>query len=99
MQNKIKRVFLLAAALVPLFGIGSSYAEDQQQAFAALVGRGFKVVAAFPVPYKGDSANMQAIVTLQLDKAVAVCTFNVGSWENMTPSSLEDPKNCDVRFY
>ncbi len=98
MKHRIKLACSLAA-LMTLAGIGSSYAEDPEQAFSALIARGFKIVGTFSVPYKGDMNNMQAVVTLQLDKAVAVCTISNGSWENMTQATLDDPKNCDVRFY
>jgi hypothetical protein len=39
------------------------------------------------------------VVTLQQDKAIAVCTFAAGNWENMNDDSLGNAKNCDVRFY
>lgn len=98
MQNRIKRALLLAASL-SLFSATSSFAEDPEQAFSTLIARGFKIVGTVAVPYKGDLGTQQAIITLQLDKAVAVCTFSVGPWENMLQSALDDPKNCDVRFY
>jgi len=98
MKQSIAHAFSLAA-LLTLIGVGSAYAEDPEQAFTVLMGRGFKIVGTYSVPYKGDFGNPQTVVTMQLDKAVAVCTFSNASWESMVQSAMEDPKACDVRFY
>lgn len=79
---------------------GPLRAEDPQQPFTSLVARGFKVVATSVVSAVDSKQSDAAfVVTLQLDKAVAVCTFGIGNWENMNEQSLANPKNCDVRFY
>ena len=96
MNRKIALTAMLA--FVASFGmLRPSYAEDAQQAFTALIARGFKIVGTFLAT--SDKQERLAIITLQMDKSVAVCTFGVANWENMTSESLADAKGCDVRFY
>jgi hypothetical protein len=96
MNRKIALTAMLA--FVASFGMLSpSYAEDAQQAFTALIGRGFKIVGTFLA--MSDKQERLAIITLQMDKSVAVCTFALANWENTTSDSLADAKGCDVRFY
>lgn len=73
--------------------------EPAQQPLAALLGKGFKVVATNYVPGEVQSDNKPVIlVTLQDDKMIAVCTFAVGNWEMIaTSGSAENAKQCDVK--
>ena len=99
MSKATARAMLLGLTAT-LFFAGAARAEDPEQSFAALIGRGFKVAATSYIPAADASKSPVVVVTLQLDKAVAVCTFSVGVWENMTDKTLkDDAKACDVRFY
>ena len=95
----IRYLVMLGLASAPCL-TPSARAEDPQQAFKTLVARGFKIAATTVVPAEvNKTKDPVLVVTLQLDKAVAVCTFGVGTWENMGQSLETDPKACDVRFY
>jgi hypothetical protein len=99
MSKPIARAMLfgLTAALCLA---GAARAEDPEQSFATLIGRGFKIVGTSYVPPFDNVKNSAMVITLQLDKAVAVCTFAAATWENMTDKTLkDDAKACDVRFY
>jgi hypothetical protein len=87
--------------LVAAAGLSATAAaEDAQQPFKTLVGRGFKVVATSLVPAADSKLDYATfVITLQLDKAVAVCTFNIANWENLNNESLASAKNCDVRSF
>jgi len=76
--------------------------QQLEESFNSVAAAGFKVVATSFVPalQPTTQAPGQIIVTLQKDRAFAVCTMAAGSWENLaTAPTLDDPKICDVRFY
>src|SRR5262245_349382 len=84
--------FVLCAALA-----GELLAQEQQQSFKSLLGRGFEIKnVAFA---KGESTENREVfvVTLQREKSVAVCFFAALSWINLANAALEDSKRCDVR--
>jgi hypothetical protein len=70
-----------------------------QQSFVSLTGAGFKVAGTFLVPGADTTAKAaMVVVTLQKDSAVAVCTFSLGAWENLSNNvAATDAKTCDVR--
>jgi hypothetical protein len=95
-MGRAATVGLLAA----LCTSGCSAQEEAQQSFKSLIARGFKVVATSVISseYQSDKKSV-IVVTLQQDKAVAVCTVGLAGWENLHTSATENPKACDVRFY
>jgi hypothetical protein len=92
------RVLAFAFAFVVSATLTSgARAQEQQQSFKSLLGRGFDVKSvAFA---KGDATENREVfvVTLQKDKSIAVCFFAALSWINLSNSALEDSKRCDVR--
>ncbi len=90
------RVF--AFALVFCAALASAApAQEQQSSLKGLLGRGFEIKnVAFA---KGESTDNREVfvVTLQKEKAVAVCFFAALSWINLNNAALEDSKRCDVR--
>jgi hypothetical protein len=70
---------------------------QEQQSFKALIGKGFEIKSVTFA--RGDSTeNRDAfLVTLQKDKSVAVCFFAAANWINLSTSTLEDARRCDVR--
>ena len=90
---------LLGSALVfcaVLVGASSS-AQEQQSSFKALMGRGFEIKnVAFA---KGESTENREVfvVTLQRERSVAVCSFSAANWINLSGTTLDDAKRCDVR--
>ena len=92
-----------AAALVALMvasfvaGPESALAQDQQQAFKSLIGRGFEIKSVTFAKGEATGDRETFVVTLQREKSVAVCYFAATSWINLSTTSLDDPKRCDVR--
>lgn len=61
--------------------------EPAQQSLVMVLGKGFKVVAIAFVPGEARTDKKPAlVVTLQLDKTIAVCTFGTGFWETIASS-------------
>jgi hypothetical protein len=83
--------------------------EAQQQAaapapneepFKALMARGLKIVSVVLVQADINRTNNSVVVvTMQLDKQIAVCTFAIAQWENMTQLIDDDAKACEIRNY
>ena len=89
------------AVCVQLLAASACLAQDseKQRPFNQLIADGYeiKAVTINPIaPETGGTTN-HLLVTLQKDKSVAVCSFPPPNWENMTDSTLADPKLCDVR--
>jgi hypothetical protein len=86
-----------AVAVISLAQTGDCLAQDQQQSFKSLLGRGFDVRSVTFA--RGDSTENKEtfVVTMQKDKSVAVCYFAAASWISLSNIALEDPKRCDVR--
>ena len=89
------RSLVAAAALVCV--AQASLAQEQQQSFKSLIGRGFDIKNVSFV--RGEvSENREAfVVTLQREKTVAVCFFSANAWVTLSNTVLDDPKRCDVR--
>lgn len=90
------------AIAVPALLVGarpSPADEAAQQSLVMVLGKGFKVVATTFVPGEARSDKKPAlVVTLQLDKTLAVCTFGTGSWETIASSgSAELATVCDLK--
>jgi hypothetical protein len=85
----------LSAALAG--GAADCYAQEQQQSFKGLIGRGFDIKSVTFA--KGESTeNREAfVVTLQREKTVAVCFFSANAWLTLSNTVLEDTRRCDVR--
>jgi hypothetical protein len=88
--------WVIGAALLCAAGASPAMAQDQQS-FKALMGRGFDIKGVTFV--KGESTDNREtfIVTLQKEKAVAVCYFSANAWITLSTTILEDGKRCDVR--
>jgi hypothetical protein len=87
----------LVAAVSGIIPAALPVAAQEQQSFKSIIGRGFEIRSVTFA--KGDwTENREvAVVTLQREKSVAVCYFAATSWINLSNSSLDDPKRCDVR--
>lgn len=88
-------LFALIGLVVAAPGLAQAQAE-RQKAFKDLIALGYEIKSTIPAQVKDVT---YVYVTLQLGKSVAVCSFSIGTWSNMTDAQLEDPKQCDVRFY
>jgi hypothetical protein len=93
-MNKAFGLALLPFLLVQPFAA----AAQEQQSFRSVIGRGFQIRSVTFV--KGETTdNREAfVVTLQMEKSVAVCYFAATSWINLSKIALEDSKRCDVRL-
>ena len=72
-------------------------AQEQQQSFKTLVGRGFEIKSVTFARGESTDNRDSFLVTLQKDKSVAVCYFAAVNWINLNSASLEDARRCDVR--
>jgi hypothetical protein len=86
-----------ALGLLGLLQAPDCDAQEQQQSFKALVGRGFEIKSVTFA--RGESTDNRDVflVTLQKDKSVAVCYFAAVNWISLNNASLEDARRCDVR--
>jgi hypothetical protein len=75
----------------------NAFAQEQQQSFKALIGRGFEIKSVTFARGESTDNRDAVLVTLQKDKAVAVCFFAATTWINLNTSTLEDARRCDVR--
>jgi tetratricopeptide (TPR) repeat protein len=77
---------------------GTAEKSEKQRPFAQLIADGYEINAVtLGLAEAGRWKNNHILVTLKKDKSVAVCSFPPPNWENMTDSTLADPKLCDVR--
>jgi len=91
--------YVSAFALIGLIAAAPSLAQPQterQKAFKDLIALGYEIKSTIPAQVKDTT---YVYVTLQLGRSVAVCSYSIGTWSNMTDAQLEDPKQCDVRSY
>jgi hypothetical protein len=88
------RSLVIVAALVC---VAQASLAQEPQSFKSLIARGFEIKNVTFV--RGEvSENREAfIVTLQLQKSIAVCFFSANAWVTLSNTVLEDPKRCDVR--
>ena len=103
MNRTIRRAALVGLTLglcgvAPALAQPAAAAQPNQQSFHSLLSGGFKVVGTAYVPADAQTKNPIVLVTMQNNATVAVCTFGVGAWENLsTTPAADDPKTCDVR--
>ena len=88
----------LVALTVALTAVQPDSARAQeQQTFKGLIGRGFEIKAVTFAKGEATGDRETFVVTMQREKAVAVCYFAATSWINLSGNALDDPKRCDVR--
>jgi hypothetical protein len=89
----------LTALMVALMAAQTddAHAQDQQQSFKSLIGRGFEIKSVTFAKGEATSDRETFVVTLQREKSVAVCYFAATSWINLSNNALDDSKRCDVR--
>jgi len=68
---------------------------DQKQSFKALIEQGYKVKAIENAALGGSQDH--TLVTMQMDKSLAVCIFDAEVWESQNDSALGDSKSCSLR--
>lgn len=68
---------------------------DQKQSFKALIEQGYKVKAIENAALGGVQDH--TLVTMQMDKSLAVCIFDREAWDSQADSALGDPKSCSFR--
>src|SRR6201995_6184721 len=93
----MNKLFAFAVATACIAQASVCGAQEQQQSFKALLGKGFEIKS---VTYaRGESTDNREtfLVTLQSGKSIAVCYFAAANWINLSPNTLDDPKRCDVR--
>ncbi len=88
---------LLASAVALLFIAQADCLAQEQQSFRSLMARGYDIKSVTFV--KGESTENREVfvVTLQRERSVAVCFFSAANWINLSGSTLDDSKRCDVR--
>ncbi len=89
----------MAAASVLLAGSIPAEAQEKEQPFKDLIASGYVVQASTYIPVTPDVDKPTIVITLQSGKSVAVCTFGIPEWENMTSTMESSSTACDVRSY
>ena len=89
--------FAFALGLVCLMQAPDCGAQEQQQSFKTLVGKGFEIKSVTFARGESTDNRDSFLVTLQKDKSVAVCYFAAVNWINLNNATLEDARRCDVR--
>jgi hypothetical protein len=92
----MSRLFAAAVAICCLVQAPAGHAQEQQS-FKALIGRGFDIKSVTFVRGETTENREVFLVTLQQGKSVAVCYFAAANWINLSSTTLEDSKRCDVR--
>jgi hypothetical protein len=93
----MKTSLAIAVAWLLLGQVPQALAQEQQQSFKSLMGRGFDIKGVTFARGESTENRETFIVTLQKDKSVAVCFFSANAWISLSASVLDDPKRCDVR--
>ena len=88
---------LMALLVTLVTGRPDSALAQEQQAFKALIGRGFEIKSVTFAKGEATGDRETFVVTLQREKSIAVCYFAATSWINLSNNALDDPKRCDVR--
>jgi hypothetical protein len=70
---------------------------QEQQSFKTIMGKGYEIKTVTFARGEATDNREIFVVTLQKERSVAVCYFAAASWINLSPTSLEDSKRCDVR--
>jgi hypothetical protein len=92
----MNRSIAFALALLGLMQATDCGAQEQQS-FKTLVGRGFEIKSVTFAHGESTDSRDTFLVTLQKDKSVAVCYFAAATWINLSITSLEDARRCEVR--
>ena len=93
----MKKSLAFALASFCLAQAPHAFAQEQQQSFKSLMGRGFDIKSVTFARGESTENRETFVVTLQKDKAVAVCFFSANAWITLSMAVLDDPKRCDVR--
>ena len=93
----MSKSFAFALGLVCLLQAPDCGAQEQQQSFKTLVGKGYEIKSVAFAHGESTDNRDSLLVTLQKDKSVAVCLFAAVNWINLNNASLEDARRCDVR--
>jgi hypothetical protein len=86
------------ALLCFLFAEPLAASAQEQQSFRSIIGRGFQIKGVTFVRGETTDNREAFVVTLQMEKSVAVCYFAATSWINLSKIALDDSKRCDVRL-
>jgi hypothetical protein len=86
-----------AALTVVLVSFAGSAPAQEQTSFRSLIGKGYDIKAVTFAHGESIGNRGVFVVTLQLQKSVAVCYFAAPSWINLSNQALDDTKRCDVR--
>jgi hypothetical protein len=89
-------VALLAIVLLAIVLAPPALAQEQQS-FRTIMGKGYEIKTVTFARGEATDNREIFVVTLQKEKSVAVCYFAAANWINLTPTSLDDSKRCDVR--
>jgi hypothetical protein len=84
-------VALFAVVLIP------PALAQEQQSFRTIMGKGYEIKTVTFARGEATENREIFLVTLQKEKSVAVCYFAAANWINLSPTSLDDSKRCDVR--
>ena len=89
------KLFALAAAAICV--ATTAGLAQEQQSFKTLMTRGYDIKSVTFV--KGESTENREVfvVTLQRERSVAVCFFSAANWINLSGTTLDDSRRCDVR--
>jgi hypothetical protein len=89
----------LCACAVALFVVvlAPPALAQEQQSFRTIMGKGYEIKTVTFARGEATENREIFLVTLQKEKSVAVCYFAAANWINLSPTSLDDSKRCDVR--
>ena len=93
----MQRLLPIAVGLACAMAASDCGAQEQQQSFKSLIGRGFEIKSVTFAHGESTDNRDAVLVTLQNGKSVAVCFFAAVNWINLSNNTLEDGKRCDVR--
>jgi len=88
---------LVALAVASLAAAAPAAAQEQQQSFKSLMGKGYEIKTTTFVKGEATQNREAFVVTLQKEKSVAVCWFPAPNWINLSNTALENGRSCDVR--
>ena len=88
--------FALAVALIAAAWAAAAVAQ-KQQSFKTIIGKGYEIKSVTFARGEATENREIFVITLQREKSVAVCYFAALNWINLSNTTLEDSKRCDVR--
>jgi hypothetical protein len=95
-EAPVKKLLALAVAVTWLGSASEGFAQDQQS-FKTILGKGYEIKSVTFARGEATENRESFVVTLQREKSVAVCYFAALNWINLSNTTLEDSKRCDVR--